>query len=225
MTINNVADSDLPTHELPKLTPEQQLVAEYYQHQALICQWFSTLLATELDTPTLQAYMVGDAAPLLEDLALLDELTQPVQALQQAISTLGLLEQPQLELAADFASLFLSDARHSPAPYASLYLDDGRFNGPSSQRMQARLAAAGYGVDEQFKEPADHVAIMLDYLAESYRRLAQAPTPEAETNVALFVKDDLNSWLPELAQRAEKVDTASPFYPALLALVAKYFSS
>lgn len=223
MTINNTAGISLPSDKSPALTPEQQLVGEYYQHQALLCQWFSTLLAAELDLATLQAYMAGDAAPLLEELALLPELTESVHALEHAINGLSLLEQPKLELAADFASLFLSDARHSPAPYASLYLDDGRFNGPSAQRMQQRLMAAGYAVDAQFKEPADHVAIMLDYLAESYRRLALDPTPQAEANVAQFVSEELASWLPELALRARKTDTASQFYPALLALMARYF--
>ncbi|MFD1008041.1 MULTISPECIES: molecular chaperone TorD [Oceanisphaera] len=224
MTINNAAGINLPSDNVPILTPEQQLVAEYYQHQALLCQWFSTLLAAELDAQTLQAYMAGDATPLLEELALLPELADSVQQLQQAISHWSLLEQPRLELAADFAGLFLSDARHSPAPYASLYLDDGRFNGPTAQRMQLRLIDAGYSVDEQFKEPADHVAIMLDYLAERYRRLALDPTPEAETSVAKFVSEDISSWLHEWAQRATRVDTASQFYPALLTLVAAYFT-
>ncbi|MBO1518601.1 molecular chaperone TorD [Oceanisphaera pacifica] len=225
MSINNVADTGLPTHALPKLNPEQQLVAEYYQHQALLCQWFATLLAAELNETTLQAYMKGDAAPLLDGLASIDELSESVTAVQNAINGLSALAQPRLELAADFASLFLSDARHSPAPYASLYLDDGRFNGPSFQRMQARLTAAGYGVDADFQEPADHVAIMLDYLAESYRRLALDPTPEAEANLALFVKEELASWLPELASRAQKIETASAFYPTLLTLIAAYFYS
>lgn len=206
------------------LTPEQQLAGEYYQHQALLCQWFSTLLAAELDEATVLAYLRGDAGPLLADLELVEELTQPIAQLRQAISTLGLLEQPQLELAADFAGLFLSDARHSPAPYASLYLDDKRFSGPSLQRMQARLAAIGMAVSEQLPEPADHLSIMLDYLAEGYRQLADNPTPAAEAEVAKFVQDELASWLPEWASRAKTVDTASQFYPALLSLIAAYFA-
>lgn len=222
MTLTNAATSSPSTPA--SLTPEQQLAAEYYQHQALLCQWFATLLVAELDEAAVLAYMQGDASPLLEDLELVEELTQPVAQLRQAISTLGLLEQPQLELAADFSGLFLSDARHSPAPYASLYLDEGRFNGPSLQRMQARLAAIGMAVSEQLSEPADHLSIMLDYLAEGYRQLADNPTPAAEAEVAKFVHDELASWLPEWASRAKTVDTASAFYPALLGLIATYFA-
>lgn len=213
---------DSPTCERT-LTPEQQLVGEYYQHQALLCQWFATLLAAELDEAGVRAYMTGEAAPLLADLEGIPELAQPVQQLSQAINTLGLFEQPRLELAADFASLFLGDARHSPAPYASLYLDEGRFSGPSLQRMQARLSAMGMAVSEQLTEPADHLSIMLDYLAESYRRLAANPTSTAEAEVAYFVRDELATWLPALASRCQQVDTASAFYPALLALIAAYF--
>ncbi|WP_319783949.1 molecular chaperone TorD [Oceanisphaera sp. IT1-181] len=220
MTLQDATD----TTAAPQLSPEQQLAGEYYQHQALICQWFATLLAKELDETALKAYMSGEAAPLLEDLEGISELAKPVQQLSQAISTLHLLEQPKLELAADFASLFLSDARHSPAPYASLYLDEGRFSGPSLQRMQARLAAIGMVVSAQLTEPADHVSIMLDYLAEGYRQLAEHPTPAAEATVANFVQDELASWLPEWANRGQKIDTASQFYPALLSLIAAYFA-
>lgn len=207
------------------LTSEQQLVAEYYQHQALLCQWFATLLAGELDNESLNAYMSGDATPLLEDLAGIPELTPHVKKLRQAINTLMLLEQPRLELAADFTGLFLSDARHSPAPYASLYLDDGRFSGPSLTRMQARLAAMGMTVSEQLKEPADHLSIMLDYLAEGYRQLAAHPTTDAEAEVAKFVQQELASWLPLWAEKAKNIDTASAFYPALIALIAAYFAN
>ena len=221
MTLKDTATSEPVKHHF---TPEQRLVAEYYQHQALLCQWFSTLLAAELDTDTLNAYMSGEAAPLLADLAVIPELAPHVKKLSQAINTLALLEQPKLELAADFTGLFLSDARHSPAPYASLYLDDRRFSGPSLARMQARLAAIGMTVSEQLKEPADHLSIMLDYLAEGYRQLAEHPTTDAEAEVAKFVHEELASWLPEWAARAKKTDTASAFYPALLALIAAYFA-
>ena len=209
---------------LPLLTPEQQLVADYYQHQALLCQWFATLLANELNEEQLQSYLDGQATPLLEALGEQPELATAVARLRQAIATLPLLAQPRLELAADFAGLFLSDARHSPAPYASLYKEGARFNGPPNARMQQYLASMNYEVDKAFSEPADHLAIMLDYLAENYRRLAHAPTPEAEAVVAEFVQQELSDWVGQLAPRANQVDTASDFYPALLALLAAFFS-
>ena len=224
-TLNNRTLNNRDLSSSPRaLTPEQQLAAEYYQHQALLCQWFATLLAAELDQATVLAYMRGDAGPLLADLALVEEVSSQVAQLRQAISTLSLLEQPQLELAADFAGLFLSDARHSPAPYASLYLDAKRFSGPSQARMQARLKQMGMAIGEQLTEPADHLSIMLDYLSQSYVALAQRPTPAAEAEVAHFVRDELASWLPEWVSRAKNVDTASAFYPALLGLISAYFS-
>ncbi|WP_204794249.1 molecular chaperone TorD [Oceanisphaera litoralis] len=195
---------------------------EYWQQQALLCQWFSTLLSRELSEAELKAYQGGDADPLLDELALQPALAEPTSRLHQAIGLLSLLAHPRLELAADFAGLFLSDARHSPAPYASLYQDKGTFNGPAAQRMASRLAAAGYAVDGDFKEPADHLAVMLDYLAEGYRRLAMAPTPEAEADLKRFVGEELASWLPELSRRAQNTDTASDFYPALVTLITAF---
>lgn len=218
MSLNTAADESLPL-----LPPEQQLVADYYQHQALLCQWFATLLASELSEKQLQSYLDGQATPLLEALGELPELATAVARLRQAIATLPLLAQPRLELAADFTGLFLSDARHSPAPYASLYKEGKRFNGPPHARMQQYLASMDYEIDKAFSEPADHLAIMLDYLAENYRRLAQAPTSQAEATIAEFVQQELSDWVPLLVPRAKSVDTASDFYPALLALLAAFF--
>ena len=211
MTHNTTASESLPLS-----------ATEYWQQQALLCQWFATLLSKELNEAEVQAYQAGDANPLLDELALQPALSEPAKRLRQAIGTLALLEHPRLELAADFAGLFLSDARHGPAPYASLYQDKGNFNGPAAQRMQQRLAAAGYAVDGDFKEPPDHLAVMLDYLAEGYRRLALAPSPEAEADLKLFVHQELAGWLPELSRRAKNTDTASDVYPALLALVTAF---
>ncbi|ART79491.1 molecular chaperone TorD [Oceanisphaera avium] len=204
------------------LTPEQQLVSEYYQHQALLCQWFATLFARELDEASVQTYLKGGADPLLDELELIEELAPLVRPFRQAIASLILLREPRLELAADFASLFLSDARHSPAPYASLYLDEGRFSGPSLSNMQQRLNELNMAVSESLNEPADHLSIMLEYLAARYQTLASLPTPSEEAELVQFSQQELASWLPQWAQRAQQLDTASAFYPSLMRLLSAY---
>jgi TorA-specific chaperone len=202
------------------------LSAEHFQRQALLCQWLATLLARELDEPTLQAYLAGDAAPLLDWLAE-DGLAAEARRLRQALATLSLLAQPRLELAADFATLFLGDARHCAAPYASCYLSErGGFMAEPAQRMAERLADAGVAPAEDFNEPADHLAVMLDYLAGGYRQLAETRTP-AERDTALagigqFLRQELCSWLPAFSQRAARLAPASAFYPALAALTEAF---
>lgn len=197
---------------------------------AVLCRWLATLLSAELDDAMLTRYRQGEAAPLLD--ALRDGgLGHDTARVEQALKGLALLPAPQLELAADFAELFLVDA-HGGAPlYASLYTAKGRGTllGAPAARMEARLAAAGYAVKDSVGEPADHLAVMLDYLAQCLeaegqqerRQKRQANGAKKETP-GEFVRVELCPWLPALDKRCEKVATASDFYPAVVALTRAY---
>lgn len=67
---------------------------------------------------TLAFYLGGEAAPLFEGFSVLG-LDTEVQRLQGTIKTLSDLPDAHLELAADFAQMFLLDAKDSALPYAS----------------------------------------------------------------------------------------------------------
>lgn len=198
---------------------------EYWQRQAVLCQWFANLIIKELDEPALAAYRAGDAAPLLGWLGE-DGLGQEADALQSAIAGFTLLEHPRLELAADFATLFLSDARHSAAPYASCYLGErGSFMKEPAQRMAERLRNAGVILPADVNEPADHLAVMLDYLAGAYRQLSEQPlTAQSEslTGISQFLQEELCSWLPAFSQRCLQTPVVSPFYPTLTQLINNF---
>ncbi|WMC11869.1 molecular chaperone TorD [Oceanimonas pelagia] len=199
--------------------------SEHWQRQALLCQWLATLMSKELDDASLAAYRAGEAAPLLDWLRE-DGLTEEAGALQAAITGLGLFEHPRLELAADFATLFLSDARHGAAPYASCYVTErGGFMAGPARRMADRLADAGVTLPADFREPADHLAVMLDYLAGGYRQLAELDAPAQArvlAGLAQFLEKELCNWLSAFSQRCRQQATASPFYPALAQLVTAF---
>lgn len=203
-----------------------------FQQRALICRWLSTLLAKELDDSTLQAYFDGQARPILDALGEYESLAPLAARFDSALNALRLVEHPQLELAADFASLFLVDGHASAPPYASLYQsqDEGQaamFYRPVTERMEVRLKAAGYQVDKQFREPADHLAIMLDYLATGWERIADTRESFAQQEVRQgleqFVRSEL-AWLPRFEQRAEGVNTVCDLYPCIIAMVTQYRS-
>ncbi|WP_227368114.1 molecular chaperone TorD [Halomonas sp. M20] len=207
------------------LPPQTQ--CELWHERTLLCRWLSTLLAKELDEVTLKAYLQGEAEPLLELLRDHAQLTPLVERFNQALNALRLFEQPRLELAADFATLFLMDGRTSAPPYASLYQPgQALFHQQPTERMEMRLRAAGYDVVKDFGEPADHLAVMLDYLATGYERLGEASSDaeceEIKGGLVQFVDEELTPWLPTFAQRCQQIDTASDFYPALAQLVAGY---
>lgn len=210
------------TKKLANFTAKELQLSELASQHAIIYQWFASLLAAELTLPQIQAYIAGDAKLLLQQLAQETQLIQQIQVFNQAITTLSLLTDPKLELAADFASLFLSDARHGAAPYASIYQDKNTFNGPAAQRMHQRLIKSGFAVTAEFKEPADHLALMLDYLAEQYRLLAQQPCQVLATSLHCFVQQELNNWLPLWQQQAININTASKFYPVLIGIITTY---
>ncbi|MDN6180269.1 MAG: molecular chaperone TorD family protein, partial [Halomonas subglaciescola] len=111
---------------------------------AVLCRWLATLLSAELDDAMLTRYRQGEAAPLFG--ALRDGgLEHDTARVEQALKGLALLPAPQLELAADFAELFLVDA-HGGAPlYASLYRakNPGPPRGGPPPRRATPGAAAG----------------------------------------------------------------------------------
>ncbi|WP_019933988.1 molecular chaperone TorD [Oceanimonas smirnovii] len=213
------------THSVEAGTVLPFFSSEHWQRQAVLCQWFSTLMFKEPDDATLAAYQAGDATPLLNWLSE-DGLQTETGALRSAIAGLSVFEHPRLELAADFATLFLSDARHSAAPYASCYLTErGGFMAEPARRMAARLENAGVMLPAEVKEPADHLAVMLDYLAGGYRQLAEQDASaggDTLKGIGQFLEQELCSWLPAFYQRCRQARVASTFYPALAGLITAF---
>ncbi|XKH60597.1 molecular chaperone TorD [Halomonas sediminis] len=200
--------------------------AAAWESESLLCRWLATLLSIELDDATLARYRKGEATPLLELLRDEHGLQVEVERLESALAKLVMLTTPHLELAADFAELFLGDARSGAPPYASLYADEkGNFHGAPTERMEARLSQAGYAVKQEVGEPADHLAVMLDYLATRCMALVAAKSSEREAqrdDIREFLGQELCSWLPRLDARCAQVKIVSDFYPALVALTAAY---
>lgn len=195
-----------------------------WESESLLCRWLSTLLGAELDEPTLARYRQGEAAPLLGYLREAHGLGDEAGRIEAALSRLVMFTTPHLELAADFAELFLGDARSGVPPYASLYVDEqGGFHGATTERMEARLSRAGYAVRWDVGEPADHLAVMLDYLATRCMALAEGTGHEAlRADTRRFLDEELCCWLPRLVACSARAKTASDLYPALLALTAAY---
>lgn len=193
------------------------------RQRALVYGWLSTLYAAELPPKTLSAYVAGEAAPLLDGLAALG-LGAEAGRLRAAIAGLGGTPHAALELAADFAQLFLLDARAGALPYASAYEgDDPRFCGEAEARMRAFLAESALAIREGFREPADHLAIHLAIMArlvEQHGRATDVAT--AARDEAAFLRDALLDWLPEFARRCERAKAQSDFYPALAALLLAF---
>lgn len=195
--------------------------------RANVYAWFSGLLAAELSEDHIRAYQQGDARTLLAGLDAIG-LTAEVERLQAAINGWEKIPFLKQELAADFAQLFLLDARQTAMPYASAYLDpEGQLYGKPHQQMQAFLRASGLQVHTAFKEPSDHVSVLLACMEALVRKAAQASGEncfQAASTQVDFLRDALQTWLPTFADQCQALGkhTVCDFYPALTALLRAF---
>ncbi|TNF20659.1 MAG: molecular chaperone TorD [Rhodobacteraceae bacterium] len=193
--------------------------AEVSQQRARLYDWFATLYAAEIPEARLPAYLAGEASPVAALSAL--GLGTEVARLQAGFAALRGLDQPHLELAADFAQMFLLDAKAGALPYASVH-DGGeaRLYGPAEARMQAFLARASLAVQEEFREPADHLAVHLAVMARLAQDQAQAADiAGAARDQLAFLDEALLTWLPKFHAASEQARPRYDIYPALAGLL------
>ncbi len=193
--------------------------AEVSAQRAVVYGWFSTLYANEIPKPVLASYLAGQDTPFQAFSAL--GLGTEVRRLQASIEALREMEHAHLELAADFAQMFLLDAKAGALPYASVYgADEARLYGPAEARMQSFLADASLAIQDEFREPADHLAVYLAVMARLAREQAQAgDIAAAARDQHSFLQDALLTWLPQFDAANQKASPRYDFYPALAALL------
>ena len=195
------------------------------RNRADMYAWFSALFALELTDEGLAAYRQGQADVLLA--ALSDTgLEQEAARLRAALQLWPGFAQLRIELAADFARLFLINARDAAAPYASTYLDRQLYGEPHRQ-MLAFLGSGGLRVHADFKEPADHLSVFLAFMEDNIRKAADTDGKERELAAELqanFLNEALLPWLPQFDARCQalRTQTASDFYPAVSSLLLAF---
>lgn len=214
----------------------QKLWPTLMAKRAEIYHWFAAIFALELTEEQISAYQEGAISPLLSFLKE-SGFQEERRALQYAIQQwerLGDTKMIQLELAADFASLFLLDGKHAALPYASFYLEEsGNLFGDLEGAIGQLLADNQLIVDKDFNEPADHLAIILTVLAKwSERSQAQskeqnaiAESIKSITTQMQYIDDALLSWLPAFVARGEKITVKSSFYPTVMKLLFAYLEA
>ena len=200
--------------------------------RAEIYRWFASIFAFELTEEQIEAYQKDAISPLI---AFLSEsgFTLYTEALQRAIGHWAEIDDDiktiQLELAADFAALFLLDGKRAALPYASYYLEeDGHLFGQIETAMQGLLADNQLAVDKQFNEPADHLAVILTTLAEwnsKAQAQAEAKIEDVATAQIQYIDDVLLSWLPQFVERGENIVVKSTFYSAVMKLLFAYLEA
>lgn len=203
-----------------------QEIKAFNEKRAEIYWWLSSLFAKELTQTELDNYQSMEIRAFLTGLSTTDALRPCVEAFIDALNRLADRQDAQLELAADFCDLFLKTAKHGALPYASIYLTkSGLLNGEPAQKMQTWLNKYEIEVNQQLNEPADHLAIMLDFLGNMIIR-ANELEQESDMEQALleqhrFLQEMLLPWLPAFASRAQECD-AFGFYSSATTLLTTF---
>ena len=142
------------------------------------------------------------------------------------------LEDVQVELATDFAGVFLG-IRHEvvPHPSESAYSNSGRLVYQKERdEVMAMYREAGLDKVSDFTEPEDHVALELGFMARLARETASALEAnrinEARRYLELqkrFLNKHLMKWVPRLCADVLKA-AASEFYQGVALVTRGYVS-
>ena len=184
--------------------------------------WFARLYAEEVSEEMYRSHLANGGFAPFTGLAELG-LGAEVHRLDAAIATLRAEQLPRLELAADFAQLFLLDGKTSALPYASAYAGTDSASplfGAAEARMRDFLAASGLSIQADFREPADHLAVPLALMAELAGAASSAEDiPTAAATQADFLRTAVLDWLPRFVERCQQARPRFDVYPALAALL------
>ncbi|EJG4714944.1 molecular chaperone TorD [Salmonella enterica subsp. enterica serovar 4,[5],12:b:-] len=182
------------------------------EQYACVYAWLALLFFREVDDEGLIQLQSAEIADWLALLKLQPALAASVALLEQKIAALSLRQDAQLELAADFCGLFLMTDKKSALPYASQY--------PQQEpgMIKHLLLEAGMEVNDDFKEPTDHLAIYLELLSHLHFSLGESFQQRRMNKLRQKTLSSLLEWLPEFTNNCLKHDPYS-FYAALSQLL------
>lgn len=200
-----------------------QEIKAFNEKRAEIYWWLSSLLARELTQEGLEQYHSAEIRSFLSGLGENESLKPAVTKVVDALNRLLDRDDAQLELAADFCDLFLKSDKDSALPYASMYIGkSGLLDDKPAREIEALMQTRGITVDKNLNEPADHIAIELDFLGNLII-LSNKLDNESELNSALeeqehFIQQHLLSWVPQFSEKCQKLDKFG-FYAAIVQLL------
>lgn len=180
------------------------------QERQFIYQWIGSLLSRELTEEQIVNYQSGGFDCLFE---FLDEL-----GFQEKTAKIRTALQPQdslrLELAADFAHCFLLEGKLSAIPYLSAYLE-GQALDQALALVDNWMAHYQVSINRDHNEPSDYISILISILIKLIETGSHAEQQQ-------FINVVLLSWIPQFAEKAQKVRLKTQIYPAVIDLLVAF---
>lgn len=104
-----------------------------------------------------------------------------------------------LDLQRDYTALFIGALEMAAAPFASFWLDDARqLGGPTTVAVEQAYRDFGMRLEQQRKQPGDHLSVMLEFLFIVLRDAAcaaQAGDRPASTRLAAQAQEFFESYV------------------------------
>lgn len=182
-----------------------------HQQRAAVYQWFSQLLFRELDEKQLVLLENGESREWITSLAGIPGLAADVKKLERSLARVQRREYRQLELAADFASLFLLAPPGGVSPYAGHY----PHTTAPEERRQMNVLLVEQGLAARENEPSDHIAVQLALMARMVGK---------EEKVAAqyyFLHHHIMCWAPLLRESCLHRDEGG-FYPQAVNVIVSF---
>ena len=205
----------------------QQATPLSAQHYACLYAWLAGIFARELNDTQLTQLQSADLQAWLDFMDNQPALHEASSNVRRSISALLLRPDARLELAADFAGLFLMTDKQGALPYASCYEGDKvRFRRDACLQMQQLLHDAGMSVRSEFHEPEDHLAVIFELLSHLKFAAGEFSANEyAEAHDEFVTLNSLQQrtlglllmWLPDFAARCQAHDPFG-FYASISTL-------
>ncbi|MGD8109012.1 molecular chaperone TorD [Vibrio sp. TRT 21S02] len=203
-----------------------QEIKAFNEKRAEIYWWLSSVFARELTETDIEQYHSPEIRAFLTGLGENESLKTASDKLIDALNRLMDREDAQLELAADFCDIFLKSDKDSALPYASMYVGkSGLLNDEPAKEMQTIMEQHGIAIDKNLNEPADHIAIELDFLGNLIIRSNELEQErhmeEALAEQEQFIKKHILNWTPQFSDKCQSLDEFG-FYAAISQLTIAF---
>ncbi|MCW8335062.1 molecular chaperone TorD [Vibrio paucivorans] len=198
----------------------------FNEKRAEIYWWLSSLFAKELTETDIEQYQTPEIRSFLAGLGENETLKPSIDKMTDALNRLNDREDAQLELSADFCDLFLKSDKESALPYASMYIGkSGLLNDEPAKEMASLMAEHSIAVSASLNEPADHIAIELDFLGNLIIRSNELEQEQHLDDALLeqekFIREMILSWVPQFSTKCQSLDEFG-FYAAVASLLVSF---
>jgi TorA maturation chaperone TorD len=164
-----------------------------------------------------------------DNLVLLLQSLAPAAAASAEAMRVSLGETAQEQLDLDYAALFVGPFELIAAPYGSIYLEKiRRVMGDST--LDAHRFYQDAGLSMEMKEPADHIAIELEFMYYLCSREATALSEGMEDEASRLKTVQLEffrkmmGWIPQFCERI-RAGAGTAYYRAVAGCLAHFYAS